>query len=157
MTVNNTQLPTSSTVGDAVAVEDTGTTNGAGAKILVPLSAPAIIVQSQNVVLEQGTGVTPAAALQVKTGAGNLFSLYVINRNAAIRYLFIVDNTSGAITPLKGCPIGIPPGSELTLGTDFFGLPGWSFSTGIGLVISSSNTALGAVTAADHDMMASYI
>ena len=157
MSVNNTQLPVSATTGDAVAVTDTNTTNGAGAKILIPQSQAAILAQSQNVPSVAGTGTSPAATLVVKASAGNLFSLYVMNRDAATRYIFISDATSAGATGLKGAPIAVPPSSEILIGTDFFTLSGWSFATGIAIGLSTSNTAYSVGTGSDHDIAASYI
>lgn len=103
-----------------------------------------------------GTGVATGATLAVKGSAGTLFSLYVMNRNAATRYVFISDALAAGAAGLKGSPIAVPAGSELILDDAFFTTSGWSFATGISVGISTSNTAYAVGTAADHDINASY-
>jgi hypothetical protein len=105
-----------------------------------------------------GTGLTPSDTLVVKASAGSLLSFQVTNRSPSTVYVFLVDKAtavSGGDTP-KGCPIPVPPSSQIELGVSFFTTAGWQFGTGISIGVSSSNTTYTPGTAADHDILATY-
>ena len=105
-----------------------------------------------------GTGLTPSDTLVVKASAGSLLSFQVTNRSASTVYVFLVDKATAVApgdTP-KGCPIPVPAGAQIELGTLFFTTAGWAFATGISIGVSSSNTTYTAGVAADHDISATF-
>jgi len=108
-------------------------TNGIYAVVPKPL---AVATYTASVAINKGA----ANAANVKASAGNLFSVYAYNTNAAARFLFLVD-TAGA--PVAGsasylAPILVPAGAQVLVGEDIFGQTGVQFSTGIGLAFMTT-------------------
>lgn len=99
-------------------------------------------------------GVLGTVTGTMKATAGNLLSIAVTNRNAAVRYLQLY-NTASATTPILA-QFTIPLSGMLILGTDFFTDKGWPFSTGITWGISTSATVYAAATASEHDVSGSF-
>lgn len=73
-------------------------------------------------------------ARTIKGSAGNVFSGWFHNTNAATRWLFFVNATTtptGASASIYN-PIPIPSGQTVLVGEEIFGQSGIPFSTGIG-------------------------
>lgn len=99
-----------------------------------------------------------STAANVKSSAGNVFSISITNANAASRYVQI-HNTAG--TPAGAAvPVYtflIPAGGMVVIGNDFFTNAGGYLSTGIGFAVSTTAGTYTAATAADHMTIIHYI
>lgn len=103
-----------------------------------------------------------AAAISVKGSAGYVMSVYVTNKNAAVRFLQLHNKASApasAEVPVLSLPI--PAGTAnnpgvLHLTDSFFGVGGRPFTTGIGIGISTAEASYTAATNTDHDISGSY-
>lgn len=98
------------------------------------------------------------ATLNVKASAGNVFSVYHHNLNAAARY-FQIHNTAtvpgGAAVPLM--TFLVPAGASIVLGEDFFSQAGLNFTTGIAFAHSTTEGTYTAGTAGDQFTQIQYI
>lgn len=121
-------------------------------------------------VAPSGVGAAPTSyknlgavsAAFIKAAAGNVFSLMIINRNAAIRYLQLHNK---ATIPLAGETaqesFPIPAGTAaqpgiLVLDQSYFA-PSAYFATGIGFAISTTEaTFTDTATPADHSVRVRY-
>lgn len=119
-------------------------TNGLFAMAIKPLS---VSTYSPTLFTNYGANAT----LNVKATPGNVFSLYCVNLNAAIRY-FQLHNTattpSASAVPLM--TFAIPASGAITFGTDFFSQMGMNFSTGIAFAFSTTQGTYTAGTAGDQ-------
>lgn len=89
--------------------------------------------------------------VSVKASAGNVFSFYVHNLNAAARYFQLHNKATapaGADVPLL--TFLIPPQSAISFGEEFFGQTGVQFSTGIAYGFSTTEGTYTAGAAADQ-------
>lgn len=97
----------------------------------------------------------------IKASAGNLRSIHVINKNAAVRYLMFANTTDGTMTGTIVATFLIPvdtavlPGA-LTLGEDFFSKAGINFTVGISYGISVQTGTFSAATNTDHAVVATF-
>ena len=93
----------------------------------------------------------------VKTTAGNLHGLYVLNNNTAIRYAQVFDSsTAPAVSATPRLQFAIPPSGEIIVGNDFWQPDGIGFTNGIAWGISTTKGTFIAATPSDHDIMAIY-
>ena len=99
----------------------------------------------------------------VKASAGNVFSFYITNENAALRYFQLhnkATDPAGADTAQLYFPV--PAGTAaaptvLIIGVDFLG-PSERFATGIGWAISTTAaTFTDSATASEHDVTVRYV
>jgi hypothetical protein len=100
------------------------------------------------------TGFTTVSG-NIKGSAGNVFSLQATNRSTSV-YLQLFNTASapsGGATPYMQFLVT----SEIIVGTDFFTTAGLNFSTGISFGFSTTNGSYTAATAANVDLMATYI
>jgi len=102
-----------------------------------------------------------ATTANVKASAGYVYTIYCINRNAAVRY-FQLHNT--ATTPAGGATAqntwAVPAGTTdnpgiLILDTAYFS-PSERFATGIAWAISTAEATYAAATAGDHSVRVRY-
>jgi hypothetical protein len=94
------------------------------------------------------TGETTAVA---KTSAGNLYSVFVVNQNAAIRWLQFFDAAAaptGGAVPLFSYPI--PASGSLLLGNTYYGPKGLPFVNGLVFAVSTTPATYTAATPANH-------
>lgn len=98
------------------------------------------------------------ATANVKATAGNVFSLYCNNENAADRFVQL-HNT--ATTPGAGAtPVytfRVPAGGDVLVGTDFFTAMGAHFTTGIAFAFSTTKDTYTAATAGDQSTIVMYV
>jgi len=100
----------------------------------------------------QGVGALPG---NIKSSAGNIFSLYIFNANASNRF-FQLFNSTGAPSGTPLMSFMIPGGGSVVLGTDFFGPGGFNFSTGITAGMSTTQTTYTAATAGETNYVIGY-
>lgn len=106
---------------------------------------------------------TASVAISVKATPGYLCSVYVTNKNAALRYLHLYDKTSAPVgSDVPVCSLPIPAGSAtvpgvLSLTDAFFSQGGRRFTAGIAVGVSTAEGSHTAATASDHDISGSYI
>jgi hypothetical protein len=97
------------------------------------------------------------ATLNVKSSAGNVYSISCYNANAASRFIQL-HNT--ATTPSSGAaPVYsflVPAGGQIVIGTDFFTNEGVNFSTGIAFAFSTTMNTYTAGTAGDQSTFIQY-
>lgn len=96
-----------------------------------------------------------ASASGDDTGALQVQSLVMVNRNASLRYLQVSDSasppTNGAV-PAFQIPVGAQ--QAFVIGSDFFGPPpGMRFVNGLSWGYSTTSGTFTAATAADHDLL----
>lgn len=97
------------------------------------------------------------ATLNVKALPGNVFSVKCHNLNASDRYLQL--HNTATVPAGSGVPLMtflIPAGSERIIGTDFFGINGLNFSTGIAFAFSTTEGTYTAGTAGDQFTQIQY-
>lgn len=97
------------------------------------------------------------ATLNVKASAGNVFSLYCNNENAADRYIQLHNTATtpaGGATPLY--TFRVPAGGDVMVGTDFFTNAGANFGTGIAFAFSTTKDTYTAGTAGDQSTIIHY-
>lgn len=95
--------------------------------------------------------------IAVKTSPGLIFSLSANNANANARYLQIFNKASAPA--LNDVPIHswlMPTGTQILIGSDFFGSNGAYCSTGVAVGVSTTNATFTAATAADHNVNGMY-
>lgn len=116
--------------------------------------APPGAIQTNYTGLSTGTAV-------IKASPATLLSLYVVNRNAAARYLQLFDQTGAVYAGDGGAGSGevptyqflVPAASAVTLPL----LPGGqSLVNGLVFGVSTTNGTYTAATATDHDVEAVY-
>lgn len=99
-------------------------------------------------------------ATSLKASAGTLYALYVVNLNAAVRYLKFYNKASaptvGSDTPVMTLPI---PASTTGAGFVWNMDPGWSFSTGIAYATTTgvADADTGAVAANEIIIAGIYV
>lgn len=100
-----------------------------------------------------------SVAIAAKTSAGSIKSFYVLNTNAAARYLQIHNKASApASTEVPVFSFYIPPTTGVVeIGTEFFGENGLFLSTGIAIGVSTTQGTFTAATAADHVVNYTFI
>ena len=126
----------------APAAEDN--TNSVIAQQILPL---AVTTYAYSLFSNFGANAT----LNVKAGAGNVFSVKCHNLNAAARYLQLHNTaTTPAASAVPLYAILIPAGSEVTIGNDFFGHGGVNFTTGIAFAFSTTEGTYTAGVATDQ-------
>ena len=120
-------------------------TNAVAAMVIKPLS---VSTYSPTLFTNFGANTT----LNIKATPGNVFSFYVTNTNAAVRY-FQLHNTAttpaGGAVPLRTYTIPALTG-VLIIGTDVLTTAGVNFSTGIAYATSTTAGTYTAATAGDH-------
>lgn len=103
------------------------------------------------------TNIGANTTLNVKAGAGNVFSLSCDNTNAAARFLQL-HNT--ATTPAGGAAplysFRVPASSQIIVGNDYFTNEGVNFSTGIAFAVSTARDTYVAATAAEHSTVVHF-
>lgn len=99
----------------------------------------------------------------IKASAGNVFSFYITNENAAVRYFQLHNKaTAPAAAETAQLYFPIPAGTAaaptvLIIGVDFFA-PSERFATGIGWAISTTATTFtDSATASEHDVTVRYV
>lgn len=132
--------------GDLMAGEDL--TNNVMQAVLKPLAGT---TYSPTTYTNLGT-VTTA---NIKASTGNVFSISIINTNAAARYFQLFNSTSSTATVVYCWTI--PAGGALIVGNDFFTNAGINFSTGITWGVSTTFLTYTAATAAEHVTAVNYI
>ncbi|MDI6808164.1 MAG: hypothetical protein QME66_04165 [Candidatus Eisenbacteria bacterium] len=91
------------------------------------------------------------ATANVKSSAGNVFSLWCQNENTADRFIQLHNTATtpaGGATPLY--TFLISGGDQIVIGTDFFGPAGANFSTGIAFGVSTVKDSFTAATASEQ-------
>jgi hypothetical protein len=120
-------------------------TNAVAAMVIKPLS---VSTYSPTLFTNFGANTT----LNIKATPGNVFSFYVTNTNAAVRY-FQLHNTAttpaGGAVPLRTYTLPALTG-VLIIGTDVLTTAGVNFSTGIAYATSTTAGTYTAATAGDH-------
>lgn len=120
-------------------------TNAVGQMVIKPL---AVSTYSPTLFTNFGANTT----LNIKATPGNVFSFYVTNTNAAVRY-FQLHNTAttpaGGAVPLRVYTLPALTG-VLIIGTDVLTTAGVNFSTGIAFATSTTAGTYTAATAGDH-------
>lgn len=97
------------------------------------------------------------ATLNVKASAGNVYSLYCNNENAAERFIQLHNTATtpaGAATPLF--TFRIPEAGDVLIGTDFFTNAGAHFTTGIAFAFSTTKDTYTAGTATEQSTIVMY-
>lgn len=137
-------------VAESFAAQAEDNTNGVIAGQIKPL---AVNTYSYTLFSNFGTQTLK----NVKSSAGNVYSLIFHNKNIADRYVQL-HNT--ATVPSSG---GVPllsflvaPSSEVKVGTEFFGSGGMNFSTGIAFAISTTEATFGTAEASDQVTFIGY-
>jgi hypothetical protein len=134
--------------GDAIGVIQDA--NGAYRLQVQTIIAPSTGAVSSPLFIG-GVGTLPGV---IKNSTGNLYRVWITNRNATIRYLQIFNNITGPSgTPLASYLIGANTG---VINIDF-GLWGNNFSVGISLGVSTSNTTYIAATGSETDWSCFYL
>lgn len=155
--------------------------NGAGAALALDSAGRAIVVLGTAIAGEDTTsntlGVTQkllasatytptlhtnfgaATKANVAASTANVLSVYVINRNAAVRYFQLHNKaTAPAATEVPIYSFAVPAGTTnnpgvVSLGSDFFTSNGRNFSTGLGWAISTTEgTFTDSATANEHSV-----
>lgn len=110
------------------------------------------------------TALTQVTKANVKASTGNVFSIYITNDNAAVRYFQLHNKaTAPAATEVPLFSFKVPAGTAnnpgvLELGTEFFGDGGYNFATGIGWAISTTMaTFTDSATNTEHIPVITYI
>lgn len=97
------------------------------------------------------------ATLNIKASAGNVYSYYAYQTNAAARFEQIHNTATtpggGAVPVLSFL---VPASGTIMIGTDFFTLGGWNLATGIAFGHSTTFGTYTAGTAADGNRFVSY-
>jgi len=98
------------------------------------------------------------ATLNVKATAGRVYSISCFNANAAIRYLQLHNKaTAATAAEVPQFSIEVFPNTTTVIGTDFFGLNGEAFTTGISFAFSTTAWTYTAGTASDQSIQIRYI
>lgn len=109
--------------------------------------------------LRHQTVAGSAATVLVKSGAGCLYSAYLHNANAAVRYLQFFDTvtlpTSTSTVPLIS--VAIPATAGVIVGVDLFTSFGWRFTTGLVWAYSTTRDVYTAATASEQQTLVFYI
>lgn len=107
---------------------------------------------------------SPTTKVSVKASAGNVFSVYVTNENAATRWFQLHRKaTAPAATDVPYIALKIPAGTAnnpgvLILDSNVLGPAGMYMTTGIGWAISTTQgTFTDSATAAEHTILLNYI
>lgn len=91
------------------------------------------------------------ATLNVKSSAGNVYSLKCHNLNGAARYLQLHNTATVPSNPdVPVYSFLVPANSEIVIGTDFFGENGHNFATGIAFGFSTTEATYTGGTATDQ-------
>lgn len=139
----------------APAAEDN--TNGVMAYVRKPLASPTYAPSLY-------APLTQVTKANIKASAGNVFSVYVTNDNAAVRFLLLHNKaTAPAAAEAPVYAFKIPAGTAnnpgvLILDEAFFARGGAHFATGIGFSISTTfATFTDSATASEHIINVHYI
>lgn len=125
-------------------------TNGIYATIPKPLA-----VSTYCATLFSQLGTDPDVS--VKASAGNVFSAYCHNLNAAARYLQLHNKASAPANPdVPLLTFLVPAQSAIVIGEEFFGQSGVNFSTGIAYGFSTTELTYTAGAAADQTAHVRY-
>lgn len=94
---------------------------------------------------------------RVKASPGRVLAVYLVNQNAARRFLQLFEKTTvpNAGDNPKFC-FPIDAGETLSLGADLFGSQGLTFTPGCSWGISTTMLTFTAATAADHAVYIRY-
>jgi hypothetical protein len=110
------------------------------------------------------TELTQVTKANVKASAGNVFSIYITNTNAAVRYFQLHNKaTAPAATEVPIYSFPVPAGTAtvpavLVLDDSFFLKAGHNFATGIGWAISTTYaTFTDSATNTEHVAVIHYI
>ena len=106
-----------------------------------------------------------SVAVAVKASSGYLMSVYVNNKNAAVRFLQIHNKASAPVSgdvPVAGGIYEIAAGSAtvpatLILDDAFFGPGGMSLGLGIAIGISTTGATFTAATTTDHVVAGRFV
>ena len=132
-----------------------GVDNGDGTASLVTVPGPP--VAAGDACPSVFTNLGANATLNVKASAGNVFSLYCANANAAARWIQLHDT---ATTPAGGAAplltFQIPAGGSAVFGADFFTSAGLHFTTGIAFAFSTTSATYTAGAAGDQTTMVTF-
>lgn len=108
--------------------------------------------------------MTQVTKANIKASAGNVFSIYITNDNAAVRYFQLHDKaTAPAGTNVPLISVKVPAGTAnnpgvLILDNSFFTSAGLFFTTGVGWAISTTfATFTDAATNTEHISIVTYI
>ena len=97
------------------------------------------------------------ATANVKASAGNVYSAYMENTNAAKRYLQLHNTATtpgGGAVPLY--TFAVAGAGSILIGSDFWGLAGANFSTGIAFAFSTTAGTYTAGTAGEQFTVVHY-
>jgi hypothetical protein len=102
------------------------------------------------------TNFASNTTLNIKASAGNVFSIYCVNANAAVRYIQILNTattgTSGTTVPILSFAVPASGGNVL-ITTEFFSAAGIYLSTGIAFGFSTTSSVYTAGTASDMTIL----
>lgn len=151
---NQTPLSLGDGDGAALALD-------AGGRVI---TAPAPLAATVNSGPSTDAVLTQVTARLVKNAAGNVYSLYATNANAAARFLQLHDKATAPVaTDVPRYSFAIPAGTAaapgvLVLNSDFFTTYGVRFTTGIGYAVSTTfGTFTNAATATEHIVAVHFI
>lgn len=97
------------------------------------------------------------ATLNVKTSAGNVFSLYCNNENAADRFVQLHNTATVPSNPdVPLYTFRVPAGGDVLVGSDFFSAAGVAFTVGIAFAFSTTKDTYTAGTASEHSTLVLY-
>lgn len=97
------------------------------------------------------------ATANIKSSAGNVFSLYCNNENSSDRYIQLHNTATtpaGGTTPLYS--FRVPGSGDILVGTDFFTNAGANFTTGIAFAFSTTKDTYTAGTATEQSTTVHY-
>ena len=91
------------------------------------------------------------ATLNVKPGAGIVFSMSCYNANASSRFIQLHDTaTTPSAAAVPTVSILVPTGAQVIVGTDFFSNEGIGFTLGIAFAFSTTAATYTAGSASDQ-------
>jgi hypothetical protein len=98
------------------------------------------------------TNIGADATKNVKPGPGRIMALTCHNANAAARYLQVHNTiTVPSAAAVPALVFLVPAGSQIIVGTDFFGTSGVEFSTGVAFAFSTTRDTYTAGTNTDQN------
>ncbi len=92
-----------------------------------------------------------AGTAVVTTAYATVVGVLGTNRNAAVRYLQLHNRESLSASDVPTVSIPVPASSSVAIGSEFFGVDGMRFGTGLVFGWSTTAATYTAATAGEHD------
>ena len=131
--LRGTSVAGAANIAEQLAAGAEDNTNNIIATVPKPLA-----VSTYTATTDQNQGAVNTRNL--KAAAGNLFSMWLYNTNAAARFCFLVNLATAPVAGSASAylPILVPAGGQVFVGEEIFGQTGLPFATGIGLAFMTT-------------------